>query len=120
MDGGNTPRSKVVRLLRLSRAFGKWSSIKSSHTRQTNFRSWRHNYGMSVRTTIEISADLHAALRRRAVAEGTSIRSLITNAIESEFLKQPSRRVTGPLVGKKTKPAVGSPDGENPYDVLFA
>ncbi|MGA2737269.1 MAG: hypothetical protein ABSG65_07435 [Bryobacteraceae bacterium] len=37
---------------------------------------------MSVRTTIDIPDDLHAALRQRAVAERTSIRSLITGAIE--------------------------------------
>jgi hypothetical protein len=75
---------------------------------------------MSVRTTIDIPDDLHAALRRRAAAEGASIRSLITGAIESQLRPRPSRRVTGPLVGKKGKPAAGSPDRENPYDVLFA
>jgi len=75
---------------------------------------------MSVRTTIDIPDDLHAALRRRTAAERTSIRSLITGAIESTFRPQPSRRVTGPLVGKKGKPAAGSPDRENPYDVLLA
>jgi hypothetical protein len=75
---------------------------------------------MSVRTTIDIPDNLHAALRQRAMAERTSIRSLITRAIESQFQPRPSRRVTGPLVGKKGKPAVGSPDRENPYDVLFA
>jgi len=75
---------------------------------------------MSVRTTIDIPDDLHAVLRRRAAAERTSIRSLITSAIESEYRTNPSRRVTGPLVGKKGKPAAGSPDRENPYDILFA
>jgi hypothetical protein len=75
---------------------------------------------MSVRTTIDIPDDLHAALRRRAAVERTSIRSLITGAIESRFQPRPSRRVTAPLVGKKGKPAAGSPDRENPYDVLFA
>jgi hypothetical protein len=76
---------------------------------------------MSVRTTIDLPDELHSALRRRAAAEGTSIRSLITAAIENEFEKSTSRRVTGPLVGKrKGKPAVGSPDRENPYDILFA
>ena len=75
---------------------------------------------MSVRTTIDIPDDLHAALRRRAAVERTSIRSLITGAIESRFQPQPSRRVTAPLVGKKGKPATGSPDRENPYDILFA
>ena len=53
----------------------------------------------------------------RAAAEHTSIRSLITGAIENTFRPQPSRRVTGPLVGKKEKPAEGSPDRGNPYEV---
>jgi hypothetical protein len=75
---------------------------------------------MSVRTTIDIPDDLHAELRRRAAAEHTSIRSLITSAIEIKIRPRPSRHVTGPLVGKKGKPAAGSPDRENPYDVLFA
>jgi hypothetical protein len=80
---------------------------------------------MSVRTTVDIPDDLHAALRQRAAAERTSIRSLITGAIENKFRQQHSRRVTGPLVGKKgkgktRKPTAGSPDRENPYDVIFA
>jgi len=69
---------------------------------------------------IDIPDDLHAALRLRAAAEGASIRSLITGAIERKFRPRPSRRVTGPLVGEKGEPAAGSPDRENPYDVLFA
>jgi hypothetical protein len=48
------------------------------------------------------------------------MRSLIIRAIASEVLSLPSRRVTGPLVGKKGKPASGRPNSENPYDVLFA
>jgi hypothetical protein len=75
---------------------------------------------MSVRTTIDIPDDLHAELRRRAAAERTSIRSLITSAIETRLGSRPSRPVKGPLVGKKGKPGSGSPDRENPYDVLFA
>jgi plasmid stability protein len=75
---------------------------------------------MSVRTTIDIPEELHAELRRRAAAEHSSIRWLITNAIETKLRPQPSRAVAGPLVGKKGKPATGSPDRENPYDVLFA
>ena len=78
---------------------------------------------MSVRTTIDIPEELHAALRKRAAAEHTSIRSLITDAIESRLrpvAARRSRRVTGPLVGKKGKPGTGSPNTENPYDVLFA
>jgi hypothetical protein len=75
---------------------------------------------MSVRTTIDIPDDLHAALRQRAAAERTSIRSLITGAIETTVRPRPSRPVTGLLVGRKGKPAAGSPDKENPYEVLFA
>jgi hypothetical protein len=75
---------------------------------------------MSVRTTIDIPDELHAELRRLAAAERTSIRSLVTGAIESRLRPRPSHRVTGPLVGKKGKPGAGSPDKENPYDVLFA
>jgi hypothetical protein len=75
---------------------------------------------MSVRTTIDIPDDLHAELRRRAAAERTSIRSLVTTAIETTYRPRASRRVKGPLVGKKGKPGAGSPDRENPYDALFA
>jgi hypothetical protein len=80
----------------------------------------RHNHGMSVRTTIDIPEELQAELRRRAATERTSIRSLITSAIETTLRPGPSRAVTGPLVGKKGKPGAGSPDRENPYDVSFA
>jgi len=75
---------------------------------------------MSVRTTIDIPDDVHAALRQRAAAERTSIRLLITEAIESKYRQRRSRPVTGPLVGKKGKAAAGSPDTENPYDSVFA
>jgi hypothetical protein len=75
---------------------------------------------MSVRTTIDIPEELHATLRQRAAAERTSIRALITEAIEARYQRNPSRRVTGPLVGKKGKTAPGSPDTENPYDSVFA
>ena len=79
-----------------------------------------HNYGMSVRTTIDLPDDLYAALRQHAAAERTSIRALITDAINSRFRPMKSKPVTGPLVGKKGRPAPGSPDTENPYDILFA
>ena len=85
--------------------------------------------GMKIVRNIDRGSDTHAiimslsVLRRRAAAEHTSIRSLVTCAIETRFRPQPSRPVTGPLVGKpgkKRRPAPGSPDRENPYDVLFA
>jgi hypothetical protein len=75
---------------------------------------------MSVRTTIDLPDDLYATLRQRAAAERTSIRALITDAVESRLGPKRSRPVTGPLVGKKGRSAPGSPDRENPYDVLFA
>jgi hypothetical protein len=75
---------------------------------------------MSVRTTIDLPDDIYAALRQRAADERTSIRALITSAIDNSFRPKRSKPVTGPLVGKKGKPAPGSPDRENPYDVLFA
>jgi hypothetical protein len=75
---------------------------------------------MSVRTTIDLPDDLYSRLRERATAERTSIRALITDAVESQLVPKRSRRVTGPIVGKKGRLASGSPDRENPYDVLFA
>jgi hypothetical protein len=84
-------------------------------------RRWCHNYGVSVRTTIDIPDDLYATLRLRAAAERTSIRALVTDALYSKVQPKKSNPVTGPLVGKKRdQPAPGSPDTENPYDVLFA
>ena len=64
--------------------------------------------------------ELYATLRQRAATEHTSIRALINDAIESKLNFKPSRRVTGPLVGTKRRIAPGSPDRENPYDILFA
>ena len=75
---------------------------------------------MSVRTTIDIPADVYATLRQRAAAEGTSIRALILAALEGGRRARKSRPVIAPLVGRKGQPAPGSPDLENPYDVLFA
>ncbi len=59
---------------------------------------------MSIRTTIDIPDELHAELRRRSAAGHTSIRKLITGAIERE-LRPVRAPATGPLVGKPGKPA---------------
>ena len=75
---------------------------------------------MSIRTTIDIPDDLYATLRQQAAAEQTSIRALILASITVSRQNLNSRPVTGPLVGKKGRPAPGSPHLENPYDVLFA
>ncbi len=74
---------------------------------------------MSVRTTIDLPDDIYAALHQRAKEERTSIRALITSAIDTSFgPRQIQIQSPGPLVGKRRKqPAPGSPDRENPYDV---
>ena len=61
---------------------------------------------VSVRTTIDISDDLHAGLRRRAAAERTSIRSLVTSAIEAQFRPKPSYDpwLEDPRVGIRQEP----------------
>ncbi len=69
---------------------------------------------------IDLANDLYGRLRERAATERTSIRALITEAVESQLVPKRSRRVTGPMVAKKARLAPGSPDKENPYNVLFA
>ena len=79
-----------------------------------------HNYGMSVRTTIDIPENLYEPLRRRAASEKTSIRSLVISAIESKFSTDRARTpVLGPPISGKGKPGPLCPDRENPYDLLF-
>jgi hypothetical protein len=75
---------------------------------------------MSVRTTIDIPDDLYEALRRRALSERTSIRSLVIGAVEARFRrKAPGDLVRGPLIPARGKPGPLCPDRENPYDLLF-
>jgi hypothetical protein len=80
-----------------------------------------HNYGMSVRTTIDIPDDIYEALRRRAARERTSIRSLVIGAIDQKFRNKRQRKaVMSPPVRRTGKPGPLCPDRENPYDLLFA
>ena len=75
---------------------------------------------MSISTTIDIPDDLYETLRRRALNEHTSIRSLVIGALEGKF--KPSRRKTpmlGPPLPGSGKPGPRCPDKENPYDILF-
>lgn len=51
---------------------------------------------MSVRTTIDIPEQLHAELRERAASSGTSIRSLIINAIEQAYTTPRERASMSP------------------------
>jgi hypothetical protein len=79
-----------------------------------------HNYGMSVRTTIDIPDQLYSTLRQRSAREKVSIRSLVIMSIEEKF--QPKRRrvpVTGPIIKGKGKPGPLCPTTENPYDLIF-
>ena len=80
-----------------------------------------HNYGVSVRTTIDIPDRLYQALRQTAASRRTSIRSLVIDAIELQFSrKQKGVPVLKPPVARRGKPGPRRPDRENPYDVLFA
>ena len=74
---------------------------------------------MSVRTTIDIPDRLYEALRRQAVTEKTSIRSLVIEAIEGRFRRKRQSPVLKPPVPGSGRPGPRCPDRENPYDVLF-
>jgi len=56
---------------------------------------------MSVRIAIDLPDEVYDTLRQRAAAGRTSIRALITDAIDSGFRPAKSPPVTGPLVGRK-------------------
>ena len=80
-----------------------------------------HNYGMSIRTTVDVPEDLYEALRTLAAAQRTSIRSLIVDAVAGKFGRGKERiPVTGPPVSGSGKPGPLCPDRENPYDLLFS
>jgi len=77
---------------------------------------------MPVRTTIEIPDALHNLLRRRAAQSGTSIRSLIVQAVEHPFpepKKGKGKRVPGPMIKGRGKLGPLFPVDENPHDLVF-
>jgi metal-responsive CopG/Arc/MetJ family transcriptional regulator len=75
---------------------------------------------MAVRTTVDIPEPLHQRLRQRAESSGTSIRSLIVQAIEETYTESSKgKRVTGPLIRTKGKLGPRFPVDENPYDLIF-
>jgi hypothetical protein len=75
---------------------------------------------MPVRTTIVLPDLLHDWLRRRAESSGTSIRSLIVQAIEETYAEpKKGERVTGPMIRTKGKRGPRFPVDENPYDLIF-
>jgi hypothetical protein len=75
------------------------------------------------RTTVEIPDALHTLLRRRAAESGTSIRSLIVQAIEQTYpapKKGKGKRVTGPMIKGRGKLGPLYPVDENPHDLVFS
>jgi hypothetical protein len=75
---------------------------------------------MAVRTTVDIPEPLHQRLRHRAEQSGTSIRSLIVQAIEQSYgERKKGKLVTGPMIPKGRRgPAY--PKDENPHDLVFS
>ena len=75
---------------------------------------------MPVRVTIEIPQTLYDRLRQRAENTGTSMRSLIVQAIEETYAEpKKGERVTGPLIVTKGKLGPRFPVDENPHDLIF-
>jgi len=76
---------------------------------------------MAVRTTVDLPAPLHDALRHRAERSGSSIRALIIRAIEQVYSEhKKGSYVTGPLVRGKGKLGPAFPKDENPHDLVFS
>ena len=71
---------------------------------------------MPVRTTVEIPDALHNLLRRRAAQSGTSIRSLIVQAVEQPF-PEPKK---SPILKGRGKLGPNFPVDENPHDLVFS
>jgi hypothetical protein len=75
---------------------------------------------MAVRTTVDIPEPLHQRLRHRAEQSGTSIRSLIVQAIEQSYgERKKGKPVTGPMIPKGRRGAA-YPKDENPHDLVFS
>jgi hypothetical protein len=80
-----------------------------------------HNYGVAVRTTVDLPEPLHDRLRQRAEFTGASIRSLIVQAIEQTYPgASKGKPVTGPLIRTAGKRGPRYPSEENPHDVVFS
>ena len=75
---------------------------------------------MSVRTTVDIPGPLHDTLRVLSLTSGTSVRSLIIQALEQAYEKpKAGRMVTGPMITGEGKLGPEFPVDENPYDLIF-
>jgi hypothetical protein len=77
------------------------------------------NYGMSVRTTIDLPDDLYEyeLIRRRAASDRTSIRAPVVCAVERRYGRRGRRKpvLVEPPVPGTGKPGPLCPDTENPY-----
>jgi hypothetical protein len=81
----------------------------------------RHNALMAIRTTVEIPEPLHDRLRMCAERSGTSIRSLIVQAIEQAYNDSGKNQpVTGPLITGSGKLGPAFPENENPHHFVFS
>ena len=78
-----------------------------------------HNYGMAVRTTVDIPEPLYQTLRDRSRRMNVSIRSLVVRALEETYRpKKKGRLVSLPMIrGGKRGPLY--PTDENPYDLIL-
>ena len=70
---------------------------------------------MTVRTTIDIPEPLHDQLRQRAENTGTSIRSLIVEAIEQAYsVAGKGKILTGPMINAGGRRGPLDPTDETP------
>ena len=74
----------------------------------------------TIRTSLDIPADLHRSIHEAAKRRGCSARALILSSIEREVALEFSakRRVNAPLVPDKGEPV--NPSHDHIYDVLFS
>jgi hypothetical protein len=76
---------------------------------------------MAIRTTVDIPEPLHNRLRRRAEDTGTSMRTLIVQALEQTYAEsRKGKLVNGPLIRKTGKLGPRFPVDENPHDLVLS
>jgi hypothetical protein len=80
-----------------------------------------YNNGMAVRTTVDVPETVYEALRSRAEQTGSSMRSLIIQAIELTYLPEKKGTVVKepPVKGKGKLGPLGEGDA-NVNDFLFS
>ena len=71
-----------------------------------------------MRITIDIPESLHDTLLHRAEQSGTSIQSLIIEALEM-YREKKGKYVTGPMITRSGKRGPAYPEDENPHDLVL-